>query len=90
MPLKLCGEPDEKLPRVGSHSDGWLLISAKDPAENRINMPGVIIEIEFVTNIILAQKFTDFRIAEQFLEKIPAMLPDLHRIALNEAVGILP
>ena len=46
---------------------------AEHPREDRVDMPGVIAEVEFLVDLILRQRGTHLFVGQQFLAEIGAM-----------------
>ena len=65
------------------------LCGAEDPGEDRVDMLGVIAEVEFFADFGFRQGGAHFAVAQKFFEEVLALFPDLHGVALHEAIGIL-
>ena len=55
----------------------------EDAAENRVDVLGVITEVELLADLLFRQRHAHVRVREQFFEEILALFPDLHGVALD-------
>ena len=67
-----------------------LRYSAKYPVENRVNMLGVIAHVELLTDFFFGKCSQNLVITEKLGEEILVLIPDLHGIALHQAVRCFP
>ena len=56
---------------------------AEDAAENRVDVLGVVAQIELLADLLFRQRRAHVCVGEQFLEEILALFPDLHGVALD-------
>src|SRR5450631_2152170 len=65
------------------------ILFTEHPLEDCIHMLQVVAQVKCLTDFGLAQRPGHFLVSQQFRLEVLALLPDLHGIALNQAVGIL-
>src|SRR5690606_23130791 len=63
---------------------------AEDAAEDRVDVLGVVAEIEDGADLVLGQVLAQFLVGKKRLEEIHALLVEAHGVALHEDVGGLP
>src|SRR5579872_6935055 len=62
--------------------------AAEHPAEDRIHMGEMEIQVEILRQFLLAQVLADVLVGLEQFEEIAFAFPDLHRVALHEAIGV--
>src|SRR4029077_8165778 len=80
-------------PETGSHFRvRWSSRSSgrsKDPSEDRIDVLGVIAEIEIFADILFGQGRAYIFVGKKFLKEISTLLPHLHGVSLHKTVSTL-
>src|SRR5690606_18086639 len=82
-----AGIPDEMKGAECSRPCTWRsrqcqLCLTEYPSEDRVDVPGVVAEVELFPDPSFAERGADFLVREQFVKKILALLPDLHGVPL--------
>src|SRR3546814_16327366 len=67
----------------------WRSGFAEDAPEDRIDMLGVVAEVEFLANLFFGEGPAHLIIGKKFFKEILALLPYLHGLSLNQTLGVL-
>ena len=60
----------------------------KHPREDRVDVFGVVAEIEFLFDLFLGQSGGDVGVGEEFCLEVGAVFPDFERVALDVGIGV--
>ena len=62
---------------------------AKNPLEDRVDMLGMVAEIELLADLGFGERRSHFFVGKQFFKEISALFPHFHRISLDQRIALL-